>query len=150
MICCVNRNINIIFPPLVLNLCLSPLFPLRLKFPETVMEESEKMINESNSDPLSISLILRVCPFWLTCTGVMATVVKCDPGRCLGDRVAFTSLRDCLFLYVLSVWYVCVCVCVCVHAVTVGVSPMLHHLQQGSHYCQWESREERCSREMGE
>lgn len=70
------------------------------------------MINESNSDP--VHNILRVCPIWLTCTGVTATLVKCDSQRCLGNRLSFAALQDCLFLCVFL--YVCELVHPCARA----------------------------------
>lgn len=86
----------------------------------------------STALPPSVSLILTVCVLWLTCTGVTATIVKCNLGRCLGDRVTFAALWNCLLLCVLSA-----CVCACMYVcVTLGVSQMCY-IQSDVWCAQW-------------
>lgn len=114
------------FVLLVLNLCLFSPFPAALLFPEMVIQESEDMINESNSDPCPYLLSSECVPFWLTCTGVTATVVNYSPGW----SRAFGLLNFVCFL----------CMCVSSNVpVLVRNSWCVFDLAppSKSHYCQW-------------
>lgn len=74
----------------------------------------------------------------------MATVVKCSPGE-MSWRQGCVHCAAGLFIFAC---FVCMCVWACIsvlHVVIFGVSPVLHHHQQRSYYCLWESTEERCS-----